>query len=320
MRNEEKLEKIFSTLLENIELPEEHRQEVLNSILSLKNRKINILITGATGSGKSSTINALFGKEITKVGNTANPETMKIERYEVIENIVIWDSPGLGDGLEQDNKHSKAIINKLYDKNSEGDLLIDLVLVIIDGSSRDLGTACRLINKVIIPNLGKNPEKRIIVAINKADQTGGPRDWDYENNKPSEKLQAKLNEQIDIVSRRIYESTKVNITPVYYSAGYRDDEVQYRPYNLSKLYSKILSSIPSEKRIVIANNINEDVEVWKDDDGLEDYDKSILNSIIETGVSIIKQIPKLKTVVEVGEKAYKVTKTIASKLTSWFGF
>lgn len=39
-----------------------------------------------------------------------------------------------------------------------------MVLVLLDGSSRDLGTSYELINSVIIPNLGENAEKRIIVA------------------------------------------------------------------------------------------------------------------------------------------------------------
>lgn len=34
------------------------------------------MITGATGSGKSSTINALFNMEVAKVGVGVNPETM----------------------------------------------------------------------------------------------------------------------------------------------------------------------------------------------------------------------------------------------------
>ena len=58
------------------------------------------MITGATGCGKSSTINALFNIDSTnyteraKVGVTPDPETMSIERYE-LDNLVLWDSPVL---------------------------------------------------------------------------------------------------------------------------------------------------------------------------------------------------------------------------------
>ena len=73
------------------------------------------MITGATGSGKSSTINALFDMEVAKVGVGVDPETMDIKKYE-LDNLVLWDSPGLGDGKEADVKHAKNIIEKLYEK------------------------------------------------------------------------------------------------------------------------------------------------------------------------------------------------------------
>lgn len=53
------------------------------------------MITGATGSGKSSTINALFNTEVAKVGVGVDPETMDITKYD-LDNLVLWDSPGLG--------------------------------------------------------------------------------------------------------------------------------------------------------------------------------------------------------------------------------
>ena len=42
----------------------------MKNLLNLKKQKINLMITGATGVGKSSTINALFNTEKAKVGRT----------------------------------------------------------------------------------------------------------------------------------------------------------------------------------------------------------------------------------------------------------
>ena len=179
------------------------------------------MITGATGCGKSSTINALFNMEVAKVGVGVDPETMEIERYD-LDNLTLWDSPGLGDGKEADARHTENIIRKLREKDADGNLLIDLVLVILEGASRNLGTSYELINNIIIPNLGSNKENRILVAINQADVAMKGRYWNYDENKPEAKLEAFLEEKAASVQRRIKEGTGVDVTPIYYSAGYKE--------------------------------------------------------------------------------------------------
>lgn len=133
-------------------ISESDRVTMLRNLQNLRNQKINLLITGATGVGKSSTINALFETEVAKVGTSPNPETMDISKYE-LGNLVIWDSPGLGDGKEADTRHAKGIISKLNEVDSKQAPLIDVVLVLVEAGSRDLGTTFELINNIIIPNL-----------------------------------------------------------------------------------------------------------------------------------------------------------------------
>ena len=250
--------------------------------IKLKDKKINLMITGPTGCGKSSTINALFNSEVAKVGVGVDPETMDIAKYE-LGNLVLWDSPGLGDGKEADNRHAKNIINKLLEVDFNGNALIDLVLVILDGSSRDLGTSYELINNVIIPNLGKDKDKRIIVAINQADVAMKGRYWDYENNKPQQKLIDFLDAKVESIKDRIYEGTGVKINPIYYSAGFKEDGcMQTKPYNLSKLLWLIIKSTPKEKRLAYVDNINSNEEMWKKNDELEDYSKKIQDSFLDT--------------------------------------
>ncbi len=253
---------------------------VLKNIQKLRNTKVNILITGATGCGKSSTINALFGSEKAKVGQGVNPETMDIQKFEY-SNIVLWDSPGLGDGKEADVKHSKNIIDKLYEKNHDGEMLIDLVLVILDGGSRDLGTSFELINQVIIPNLGED-KKRLLVAINQADQAMKGRYWNYEENKPEPKLVEFLEEKVISTKNRIKEATGIDVEPIYYSAGYKDGNESQNPYNLSKLLLFILRHTKEEKRAVFIQDLNKNDEIWKDDDKLDDYRGKVQKTLWES--------------------------------------
>lgn len=282
---------IFETMQEDIMgvgIDESTRRKMLKNVMRLKEQKINIMVTGATGCGKSSTINALFDTEVAKVGVGVDPETMEIEKYE-LDNLVLWDTPGLGDGREADNRHAKNIINKLLERDKDGNALIDLVLVILDGGSRNMGTDYELINNVIIPNLGPEKERRILVAINQADMAMKGRNWDYKKNEPDEQLKEFLDNKAASVRDRIYEATGLRVEPIYYSAGYMEDGgVQNRPYNLSKLLYYIVKATPSEKRAVYVNNVNNDEAMWVDNDEILDYGsetrKSMFDSI-KDGVS-----------------------------------
>ena len=209
---------------------EDEKKNMLKRLRSFCNTETNIMLVGATGCGKSSTINALFSVgeeeeetvedgldedereekpkkkrvEVAKVGSKADPETKDIEKY-TIGNLTLWDTPGLGDGTEVDEHHKEVITELLREKDEDGNALIDLVLVILDGSTKDLGTSYHILNDVIIPELGEETG-RILVALNQADiamKTG--RHWDYEKNEPDEVLINYLNEKVDSIKTRIKE-------------------------------------------------------------------------------------------------------------------
>jgi predicted GTPase len=278
-------------------LDEDAKNIVLRNLQKIQKTKVNILVTGATGSGKSSTINALFNAEKARVGQGVNPETMDIKKHE-LDNIVLYDSPGLGDGKDADRRHSKNIIEKLYEKGEDGAPLIDLVLVILDGSSRDLGTSFELINNVIIPNLGDD-KSRLLVAINQADMAMKGRYWNHVENKPESELVGFLNEKVESTRRRIKEATGVDVEPIYYAAGYKEGSNKQNPYNLSKLLAFILRHTKEEKRGVFAQDINKNKKMWEDDDELEDYREEIKSTLWESiqdiaskGIGIVASLIK----------------------------
>lgn len=275
---------IFTELQHNIntaDFDETTKKTLLENLLKLKDEKINLMVTGATGSGKSSTINALFDTEVAKVGIGSDPETMHIQKYN-LGNLILWDTPGLGDGKENDLSHAKGIVDKLNELDENGNPFIDMVLVVLDGGSRDLGTSYELINNVIIPNLGEHPEKRILIAINQADQAMKDRNWNEDKNRPNKKLKLFLEEKVVSIERRVKEGTGVDIEPIYYAAGYKDEDHEQKPYNLSKLLYFILENTPVKKRLVYADNLSQDKKMWEDNDEIIDYNDEIKKDFRET--------------------------------------
>ena len=200
---------------------------------------LDIMITGATGAGKSTTLNSIFKREVAVAGHTHEPETMDIASYSFNENIRLWDTPGLGDGTN-DIAHSKKIKNLLQKSYNGNNGWIDLVLIIVNGSTRDLGTARELINEVIIPNF---PGDKIMIAINQADRAMKTRGWCRVSNTPAPKLLNYLETQSDDIQSRIRKDTGVSVArPIFYSAEYG--------YNVTKLYDLIIDNIPNQRRVL----------------------------------------------------------------------
>lgn len=204
-------------------------------------RPLDVMVTGATGAGKSTTLNALFQKSVAKVGAGTDPETMELDSYELNDCFRVWDSPGLGDGVEADRSHKKKLIDLLYKTyESKGKLygFIDLVVVVIEGCNRDMGTAYTLLNEIIVPNFQRN---RILVIINQADAAMKGRHWNYDTNMPEQCLIKFLDDQALSVQKRVREATGVEIPrPVYYSAEYG--------YHVKAVYDFIIDYMPTCKR------------------------------------------------------------------------
>jgi hypothetical protein len=200
----------------------------------------DVMVTGVTGAGKSTTLNRLFEKEVASVGSGVEPETMGLESYMLNKSFRLWDTPGLGDGMQKDKEHAKKLIDLLYKSYGEKNGYIDMVLVVIEGSNRDMGTTYKLLNEIIVPNFQK---ERILVAINQADMAMKGRYWDGINHKPYPKLKAFLEEKAHSIQKRVKEATGVEIMkPVYYSAEYG--------YNITALMDMFIDNMPTQKRLL----------------------------------------------------------------------
>ncbi len=276
---------IYELLEEEImglDISDGEKAKRLSRLIKVRNQRVNIMLVGSTGAGKSSTVNALFNMDVAKVGVGVDPETSIIEKFE-LDNLIIWDTPGLGDGIKSDERISRAILEKLNELDEEGHPLIDLVVVILDSSSKDLGTSYELINNVLIPALGEDASKRILVALNQADVAMKGTHWNSEENAPDTVLKEFLKNKADSVQNRIEEATGLSIRPLYYCAGFKEEGgEQHKPYNLTKLLYYIIKAVPKEKRLALADNINDEEDNWLHDDSEKDYRKSIESSFGET--------------------------------------
>ncbi len=282
---EQEKKSIYELLEEDIrtsDLSLNEKNERLSRLIRVREKKANIILVGATGSGKSSTINVLFNMEVAKVGVGVNPETASIKSY-TLDNLTIWDTPGLGDGVKSDEEYNRMLTKKLSETDENGDPLIDLVLVVLDASSKDLGTSYDLINNVVVPCLGDDKDGRILIGLNQADVAMKGKHWDPEKNEPDEVLTAFLKKKAESVKERIFDGTGLHIRPVYYCAGYKEEGgEQCKPYNLTKLLYYIIKSIPKDKRLAFADNINANDDMWIHDDMEKDYKKKVRRGFFES--------------------------------------
>lgn len=248
---------------------------------------LDVLLVGATGVGKSSTLNALFGEDMAKVGEGVDPETMLVQKYRVHDYLRFWDSPGLGDGAAQDQEHAKKltdILNKTYTHSDGVWGFIDLVMVVLDGGSRDMGTTYRLLEQVILKNIAPG---RVLVVVNQADMAMSGRYWDSSAHCPQGELRDFLEEKTASVQKRLLEATGMKIqTPVYYSAT--------ENYRLDKVMDAIINHIPKTKRNIKEGVKKKIIEIvnqrLSEDLSLFRLDKEIVEEAVEESFGeLVKQ-------------------------------
>ncbi|MBH8577342.1 50S ribosome-binding GTPase [Nostocaceae cyanobacterium CENA369] len=122
----------------------------------------NIAVIGGTGVGKSSLINAVFGKELAKTG-AGLPVTQEFCRYpgdEYSENVPIFIYDSAGYEAEKEKEFVEGVLNFLSNKKKEGvDKQIHLVWYVINASSGRV----QEFEKKIVDNINQKGIPAIII-------------------------------------------------------------------------------------------------------------------------------------------------------------
>ncbi len=69
---------------------------------------VNIFVTGRTGAGKSTLVNAMIGQKLAEEGGELDPMTSEVTCYETTVSgvrVKVWDSPGLQDGTGREAEY-----------------------------------------------------------------------------------------------------------------------------------------------------------------------------------------------------------------------
>lgn len=125
----------------------------------------NLLIVGATGSGKSTLVNLVFNKQFAQVG-MGKPVTKYTTVYEDEKTqIKLYDSKGFEIGSNEHKKSLKEIQSYMNDANVEAENQVHLVWYVIAASgNRILKLDIELIKKF------QKINKPVCVVLTKADQ------------------------------------------------------------------------------------------------------------------------------------------------------
>jgi small GTP-binding protein len=218
------------------ELPSGAQRDFMKLVDDERRRPPEVAIIGKTGVGKSSTINALFGKSL-KISHTraCTQSEKKIQAKHGSTELIVVDMPGLLEDIDKDEDHKRTYARVIPQ--------CDVAVWVLDATDRAMAEDQRMIRDVV--SVAK-PElaDRLVIGLNKIDEMQ-PGEWLIGPNIPSQAQKESIKSRISDIMTKLLKVcpslTSDRIVP--YSA--------LRRYRLRKLFNAMLDACPKGRAWVL---------------------------------------------------------------------